>query len=559
MSDDRLRRVCPVCDREPPGADALGEDATCPFDGALFIRVGGADPLIGRTIGGRFTIERRLGSGGMGAVYAAMQHSMGRSVALKIMHPRFASHADAARRFVREARLAATLAHPNIVAVIDFGQDPDGTLFIAMELLEGPGLDAVLAADGPLPAQRAARIGVQICDALAAAHRRGIIHRDLKPANVIVVEPGAGRDVLKVVDFGLAKSIAGDESTLTRPGQIFGTPAYLSPEMVSGREVEGAADLYALGVMLFEMVEGRVPFAADTLQELAIKHALAAPPPLTAPVPASFAVVVRRLLEKDPAARYPSAEAARDALVTALADAGGARPPSGETVVEQAAPGAGQGMPATQVVTVPSSDPGWPPPRRRWVSLAAIGASLIAVALIAWWLAGAGGGAGSSATGGVDAVATGGVGGEPDVSASDTAVAPEDDTAAASRRDAGLESQVDAGAAGTSDAAEADAGATADPSDAADPEDDAVANLAADAATVATRITLRLRSNPLADVVVDGVGRGRTPITLRLPRRARHHTVAFEAAGYKTLVRTTAGDTDGGISVDLEPTFIPPK
>jgi serine/threonine-protein kinase len=536
--------------------------------------------MIGRAVGGRFTVQRRLGSGGMGAVYAATQHSMGRAVALKIMHPRLAAHTDAARRFVREARLAATLAHPNIVGVIDFGQDPDGTLYIAMELLEGPGLDAVIAADGPLSVPRAARIGVQICDALAAAHRRGIVHRDLKPANVIVVEPGAGRDVLKVVDFGLAKSLDGDQSTLTRPGQTFGSPAYLSPEMVSGREVEGAADLYALGVMLFEMVEGRVPFAADTLQELAIKHALAAPPPLTVQGPASFAVVVRRLLEKDPTARYPSAEAARDALTTALADVGGARAPREARVIEPAAPGAGQGQgtATTPAETVASSAPTWPPPGRRWAALVAVGAALVVVALIAWWFSGAGGESGSGAPAGatsaVDVAASGGIGGEPDASISEAAVATQRDTVVASQHDAAVASQRDTAAAavasdvafeaGAGDAAAADASAVSGGPDALGPAGDAVAlgpagdTIATVAATVASRITLRLRSSPLADVAVDGVPRGRTPIALRLSRRARRHTVRFEAAGYKAVVRTVPGDADGVLSVDLEPTFIPP-
>jgi|GEM_PF-1212379 len=534
MSEERTRRLCPVCDREVDPEDA-GERGVCPHDGAPLIRFGGADPMIGRTIGGRFTVERRLGSGGMGAVYAATQTSMGRAVALKVMHPRYAQSDDAARRFVREARLAATLAHPNVVAVIDFGQEPDGTLYIAMELLDGPRLDEVLAADGPLPAARAARIGLQICDALAAAQRRGIVHRDLKPANVIVVEPGAGRDVLKVVDFGLATSLDGDLSTLTRPGQIFGTPAYLSPEMIAGREVGGAADLYALGVMLHELVEGRPPFHADSLETLAIQHATASPPPLTADVPASYAVVVRRLLEKDPAARYPSADAARDALAAALEDARGAAPASEPELIPRL-PRGPVGVVTTQAqvdTTAPPREPAasLPRPRSRFIGLAVI-VGLLALG-VGWLVAGAGTD-GRDAGSGPDVV-------EPDVVEVDAAAL----TAVEADAGEGTPAAVDTAGPGVVDTV-----APAAPDDTVEEGEDAA---------VSDEIVLRLRSTPRAAVTIDDVPRGRTPLTVKLPRRSARHVVRFSAGGYLPTVRYAAGDRDGTLRVTLdEVTFIVP-
>ncbi|MCA9518121.1 MAG: serine/threonine protein kinase, partial [Myxococcales bacterium] len=249
--------LCPVCDRayDAPGA--------CDDDGATLLEIAAeaAEPAP-TTLAGRFTVHERLSEGGMGAVYRATQTSMGRPVALKIMHGRLSQDAAAARRFIREARLASHIAHPNVVSVIDFGQDPDGTLFLAMELLAGPTLAELLAREGPFDAARTVRIGVQIADALDAAHKRGIIHRDLKPGNVIVVDPTPGRDALKVVDFGLAKATDGDHTTLTGPGQIFGTPAYMSPEQARGDldEIDEQSDVYALGAVLYQILSGRAPF-----------------------------------------------------------------------------------------------------------------------------------------------------------------------------------------------------------------------------------------------------------------------------------------------------------
>ncbi|MCB9735345.1 MAG: serine/threonine protein kinase [Deltaproteobacteria bacterium] len=296
--------LCPVCDRayDAPGA--------CDDDGATLLEIAAeaAEPAP-TTLAGRFTVHERLSEGGMGAVYRATQTSMGRPVALKIMHGRLSQDAAAARRFIREARLASHIAHPNVVSVIDFGQDPDGTLFLAMELLAGPTLAELLAREGPFDAARTVRIGVQIADALDAAHKRGIIHRDLKPGNVIVVDPTPGRDALKVVDFGLAKATDGDHTTLTGPGQIFGTPAYMSPEMAAGYEVGAPADLYALGVILFELLDKRLPFDGDSVQSILLAHVSRPPPPLPDHVPAALAAVIKRLLAKEPAARYASAAA----------------------------------------------------------------------------------------------------------------------------------------------------------------------------------------------------------------------------------------------------------
>ena len=545
MSADR--RVCPLCDREFDD-EAV---ARCPDDGAPLLVMADPDALIGRTIAHRFTITRRLGSGGMGEVYVARQRSVGRDVAIKVMHASRSQDSDAARRFVREARLAASLSHPNIVAVIDFGQDAaDGTLFLAMELLDGSGLDALLAF-GPLPVARVARIGVQICDALAAAHQRGVVHRDLKPQNILVVDPHPERDTLKVLDFGLAKSLGAEGSTLTRPGVMFGTPAYLSPEMVAGLEVGPGADLYALGVILFEAIEGRLPFEADTLEAWALAHATAPAPPLSPGVPPAMATIVRRLLAKDPAGRYASAEAARDALL-AVANEGRVEP------VAPAPRGASAPTPAPSPATTVDEGTTWRPapsraPRWVWPAIAAVAAGLAA-----WAIAGGSGQAPTSSTPTAQLEAP-----TPPDAAAPAPAAPEDDApdvvsaaavaeladttaAAVARPDEADTSVVAVAALGEVDAASVSADAGAPDAAATGEADPDVANTAA-----AETVTLELRAAPWAWVSVDGAQRVRTPVTLKLPRAAGQRVVRFSRDGFRGTTRSVAGDSDGKLSVTL--------
>lgn len=274
------------------------------------------DPLIGRELDGRYRLLERIGSGGMGAVYRALQLSVDREVAVKVIQPHVATDIVATKRFLREARLASRVQHPATVMVLDSGRTPDGVLYLVMELIVGRPLRDLIARSGPLSVPRALHIGAQIADALEAAHGIDVVHRDLKPGNVIVLDEPAGQDLVKVVDFGLAKSLEGiaGESTITQSGNVCGTPAYISPEAAMAGEVDGRADLYSLGVMLYEMVTRRLPFESKSAERLIIMHATAEPVALPPTVPAVVAHTVMRLLAKDPEDRYRSAAILAEAL-----------------------------------------------------------------------------------------------------------------------------------------------------------------------------------------------------------------------------------------------------
>jgi eukaryotic-like serine/threonine-protein kinase len=314
----KVERFCPACERSWPEGTA-----TCPEDGTrLVVLAPKKDPLIGRDIEGRFTIRERLGAGGMGAVYRALQASVGREVAIKVIEARWSTDLTAAKRFLREARLASRLAQPNTVSVLDFGQTEDGMLYLAMELIEGRTLARVLEQEGRFSAERMVRVATQLCDALEAAHALSIAHRDLKPSNVIVLDDPPGRDLVKVLDFGLAKSLAGDAShtTVTQSDAVVGTPAYLAPEVIEGKADDTRSDLYSLGVILYELLAGNPPFLADSIQALYMMHLEERPPPLPDDVPPVVAAAVMRLLEKDPGERFPTAAATREALRAAVED-----------------------------------------------------------------------------------------------------------------------------------------------------------------------------------------------------------------------------------------------
>ncbi len=303
---------CPSCEK------TFGGGERCPDDNTKLVRLGTRDPLIGRELDGRYTISERIGQGGMGAVYRAHQHSVGRDVAVKVVNAHLVSDTEVVKRFLREARLASRLGHPNAVSVLDFGQTDDGVFFLVMELVAGRTLDVVLKDERVLRPERVVKIGVQICDALEAAHALSIVHRDLKPSNIMLLD--GGRDLVKVLDFGLAKSVAPDQTstTMTGAGAVLGTPAFMPPELALGEACDGRADLYSLGCMLFLMGSGRLPFTSDSIQELLAQH-LSEPAPPMRGVPGALAEVVERLLEKAPAQRYQSATETRAALLESLA------------------------------------------------------------------------------------------------------------------------------------------------------------------------------------------------------------------------------------------------
>jgi beta-lactam-binding protein with PASTA domain len=262
-----------------------------------------AEVAEGAVVDGRYRIERRIGSGGMADVYCAADSQLGRDVAIKMLHRRFARDQEFVERFRREASAAAGLQHPNVVSVFDRGEY-DGTYYIAMEYLPGKTLKEVLREEAPLDQLRAIDFTIQILQAAAFAHRRGIIHRDFKPHNVMVGADGQ----LKVTDFGIARAGA---SEMTETGSIMGTAQYLSPEQAQGQRVGAQSDLYSIGVMLYEMLTGRVPFGGDSAVSIALKHVGEQPPRLAdlrRDVHPRLEQAVGRALLKDPAQRYASAD-----------------------------------------------------------------------------------------------------------------------------------------------------------------------------------------------------------------------------------------------------------
>jgi serine/threonine-protein kinase len=259
--------------------------------------------MIGRTFDRRYVIERKLGSGGMADVYLAEDQELGRRVALKLLDERHASDEQFVERFRREAQSAAGLNHPSIVSIFDRGY-AEGTYYIAMEFLDGRTLKELLVKNGPTPIPIAIDYARQILGALSFAHRNGIVHRDIKPHNIVVGSDGR----LKVTDFGIARSGA---SQMTEAGSIVGTAQYLSPEQARGAPVDPRSDLYSLGIVLYEMLTGKVPFTGDTPVEIAMKHLSQVPDPpskLRSDVPHDLDAVVMRALAKDPDQRYGSAE-----------------------------------------------------------------------------------------------------------------------------------------------------------------------------------------------------------------------------------------------------------
>ncbi len=273
------------------------------------------DPMLGMVLGNRFEVLAKIGEGGMGAVYRARQRGIEREVAIKVLLGDVARNKTLVRRFHLEALAISKLKHPNTIQIFDFGEE-DGLLYIAMEFLEGTSLHSLLEFEELLSVQRACRITRQIAQSLREAHAKGIIHRDLKPDNVFLTSVGEESDFVKVLDFGVAKLKEGDKkgATVTKTGTIFGTPRYMSPEQAKGKPVDARADLYAMGIMLYEMVMGFVPFESDNHLGVLILHVQKAPAPFSEMrpdlvVPSNLEALVFKLLAKDPDDRYQTAEA----------------------------------------------------------------------------------------------------------------------------------------------------------------------------------------------------------------------------------------------------------
>ena len=270
------------------------------------------DPLLGTVIDGKYRIESLLGEGGMGSVYRVHHLALRRDLALKVLRPDLTSHAEVAARFDREAQSAARLDHPNCLQVTDFGTTERGLKYMVMQLLSGHELADVLEA-GALSPERAVSLMLQIVRGLQHAHEHGVVHRDIKPENVFVTTDHEGRELLKLVDFGIAKVLEGElegaSPKLTRAGMVFGTPRYMSPEQAAGGESDHRADLYSAGIVFYQMLAGVVPFDGDDLVKVLRQHIVEPPPPLPEHVPNELRAIVDRLLAKDRADRFEDAAA----------------------------------------------------------------------------------------------------------------------------------------------------------------------------------------------------------------------------------------------------------
>lgn len=281
-----------------------------------------SDSLIGKTVAGRFRIIDHLGQGGMGKVYLAEHETLPRRFAIKILKNEYLSNELFVERFRREAIASSRVVHPNVVYITDFGRLPEGSFYIVMEFLEGMGLDALLESQGRIPVSRALPILVQVADALDHAHKMGVIHRDLKAENVLLVEERNRRDIVKILDFGIARLMVPDctNSRITAHGQVFGTPEYMSPEQAADKPLDGRSDIYSLGVLAFELVTGQPPFMSPNASEVLTAHISQPSPPPSALVPDAhiprlFDGLVLRCLSKKPAHRYETAGEVRADLL----------------------------------------------------------------------------------------------------------------------------------------------------------------------------------------------------------------------------------------------------
>ena len=280
--------------------------------------------LVGSVLDGRYRIEQRLSQGGMGIVYRARHAVLDSALAVKVLlRPQ---GPEDQQRFLQEARAASLVRNPHVVDIIDVGFTPEGLAYMAMELIDGEDLSTLLARTGPLPWSRLAPMVLQLCDALAATHARGIVHRDIKPENCVVTEFNGAQDFVKLIDFGIAKDLAGNLDHNNRPrtvsGSVYGTAAYVAPEMLAGKLADHRVDIYALGILMYELLLGERPFVGDALSDILIGHLQHRPAPLRSKIPArvpqAVDALILRTLEKDPARRFQSMTELAEAIAATL-------------------------------------------------------------------------------------------------------------------------------------------------------------------------------------------------------------------------------------------------
>ena len=329
--DQAVTTTCPRCAKAlPPGTTKVciycGTPLTVTPARNTGLGFGAAsrparDPLIGKTVAGRFKVEELIGQGGMGKVYRARHLALDRLVCLKMLKPALLEDPTLVGRFEREAKAASRLNHPNGIQVLDFGRnDLDGSLYIVMELVQGKDLRIVLRDEWPLPEDRLCNIMAQVLAALGEAHAHNVIHRDLKPENIMVEQRRDQADFVKVLDFGIAKILDSDMPGLTRNDVVCGTPQYMAPEQATGSQLDARCDLYAVGVILYQMATGHLPFDGQNSMEVLTKHVNERPiPPRQrqpdAPISEAMESVILRALEKDPGLRPQTAAEFRELIL----------------------------------------------------------------------------------------------------------------------------------------------------------------------------------------------------------------------------------------------------
>ena len=311
-------KICPTCGTEYPANERF-----CPRDGTALRSQGGGTDLVGSIIAERYHVLKKLGEGGMGQVYLAEHVKMGRKSAVKVMNPGMVNDADAISRFNREAANASRINHPNVAGIYDFGETPEGLIYLAMEFIEGESLTSLVEKNGALPPLRAADIAKQAADGLQVAHEMGIVHRDLKPDNIMIAKNRDGSDCVKVVDFGIAKAAGAENQKVTKTGLVVGTPEYMSPEQLAGDKLDGKSDIYSLALVAYNMLTGKLPFEGETAQESMIMRLTDDPRPLSMTKPdtswpAEVQAVMAKALQRKREDRYDSASKFGIALYQAV-------------------------------------------------------------------------------------------------------------------------------------------------------------------------------------------------------------------------------------------------
>ncbi len=324
-------KVCPAC-----RVDYGGGEVFCPVDATRLVTTSQMsisplnpdDPLVGAVLAGRYVVKSRIGEGGMGLVYEGLHRDIDKQVAIKVLRDDLSRRPEVVARFRQEAKSASRIGHENIVDISDFGETTRGASYFVMEFLDGEDLANVLGRDVTVDADRACAIVLQCCRALSATHAKGIVHRDIKPENIFLTKRDGVDDFVKIVDFGIAKmsDIETDGAPgrkLTKTGMIFGTPEYMSPEQAAGKELDHRVDVYALGIILYECLAGRVPFEGDTFMGVLTQHLFAELPPIeefnpNAKVSRELELVIRKALAKDPDDRYQDTEELAEAIKCAL-------------------------------------------------------------------------------------------------------------------------------------------------------------------------------------------------------------------------------------------------